>query len=238
MNEDLPNVESIIAPLNIQEQREAFGGPLYQMMNPSGKKIADAVSGGINSLTSDPTNLMAFPVVKLFKMFPKLRGNPLEVLKETPKIIKKLENKITNQKINISSGAERQKLLKQRSEDQEIINALRKYEKEADDYFRRIVEQPGSMKMSPKVAKDVKEYIKLKDPKKLNINLSKSLDTKEIEVALKRSDISDSIRALNKAEVLQKPGASFSDRLLASDLKKQSKFKSISEALEELDKLD
>jgi len=59
MNEDLPNVESIIAPLNIQEQREAFGGPLYQMMNPSGKKIADAVSGGINSLKSDPTNLMA-----------------------------------------------------------------------------------------------------------------------------------------------------------------------------------
>jgi len=181
---------------------------------------------------------MSFPIAKLFKMFPKLRGNPLEVLKETPKIIKKLQNKVTNQKINISSGAERQKLLKERSENQKIIDALRNYEKEADDYFRRIVEQPGSMKMSPKFAKEVKEYIKLKDPKKLNINLSKSLDTKEIEMTLKRSDISDSIKALNKAEVLEKPGASFSDRLLASDLRKQSKFKSISEALEELDKLD
>ncbi len=55
--------------------------------------------------------------------------------------------------------------------------------------------------MSPKVAKEVKEYIKLKDPKKLNINLSKSLDTKEIEMALKKSDISESIKDYNKDEV-------------------------------------
>jgi len=237
MNEDLPEIQKILlsnpeptqAPPEYLMEIGEYSQVLPRDYLGEARQMADSTAGIMS---------MGIPIAKLFKMFPKLRGNPLEVLKETPKIIKKLQNKVTNQKINISSGAERQKLLKQKSEDQEIINALRKYEKEADDYFRRIVEQPGSIKMSPKVAKDVKEYIKLKDPKKLNINLSKSLDTKKLEIALKRSDISDSIRALNKAEVLDKPRASFSDRLLASDLRKQSKFKSISEALEELDKLD
>ena len=234
---DLPEIQKILlsnlqptqAPPEYLMEIGEYSQVLPRDYLGEARQMADSTAGIMS---------MAFPIAKLFKMFPKLRGNPLEVLKETPKIIKKLQNKVTNQKINISSGAERQKLLKERSENQEIIDALRKYEKEADDYFRRIVEQPGSMKMSPKVAKEVKEYISLKDPKKLNINLSKSLDTKKLEIALKRSDISDSIRALNKAEVLDKPRASFSDRLLASDLRKQSKFKSISEALEELDKLD
>jgi len=236
---DLPEIQKIL--LSNTQPKPTQAPPEYLMeIGEYSQVLPRDYLGEARQMADSTAGIMSmsFPIAKLFKMFPKLRGNPLEVLKETPKIIKKLQNKVTNQKINISSGAERQKLLKERSENQKIIDALRNYEKEADDYFRRIVEQPGSMKMSPKFAKEVKEYIKLKDPKKLNINLSKSLDTKEIEMTLKRSDISDSIKALNKAEVLEKPGASFSDRLLASDLKKQSKFKSISEALEELDKLD
>jgi|14BtaG_2_1085337.scaffolds.fasta_scaffold02792_5 hypothetical protein len=99
MNEDLPNVESIIAPLNIQEQREAFGGPLYQMMNPSGKKIADAVSGGINSLTSDP--MMALPGGLFAKM---TRTQLLEELAKRNKIFKKLEFNFKREKYNFEKG--------------------------------------------------------------------------------------------------------------------------------------
>jgi len=225
---------------------EAFGGPLYQMLNPGAQQLVDRF--GLRGQGLSGAAAMAFGpqkkvsgvsagLQKLFEMFPKIKGNPLEVIKETPKIIKKLQNKVTDQKINVSSGATRDKLLKTRSQNQELIKELKKYENEADNYFKNILSQPGSMTFDPKFANTVKEYIKIKDPKLINIGLTKNFDNQNILIALKRSEILDDIKKLNKIEVLQKPNSTFADKLLASELKKETKFKNISEALEELDKL-
>jgi len=225
---------------------EAFGGPLYQMLNPGAQQIVDRF--GLRGQGLSGTAAMAFGpqkkvsgvsagLQKLFEMFPKLKGNPLEVIKETPKIIKKLQNKVTDQKINVSSGATKDKLLKTRSKNQELIKELKKYENEADNYFKNILSQPGSMTFDPKFANSVKEYIKIKDPKLINIGLSKNFDNKNIAIALKKSEILDDIKKLNKIKVLQKPNSTFADKLLVSELKKETKFKTISEALKELDKL-
>jgi hypothetical protein len=248
---DLPVVNPIpdvgsITPISPFEMTEAFGGPLYQMLNPGAKQLVDRL--GLRGQGLSGAAAMAFGpqkkvsgvsagLQKLFEMFPKIKGNPLEVIKETPKIIKKLQNKVTDQKINVSSGATRDKLLKTRSENQELIKELKKYENEADNYFKNILSQPGSMTFDPKFANTVKEYIKIKDPKLINIGLTKNFDNQNILIALKKSEILDDIKKLNKIEVLQKPNSTFADKLLASELKKETKFKNISEALEELDKL-
>jgi len=236
-----------ITPISPFEMTETFGGPLYQMLNPSAKRMVDRLGLGGQGLSGAAA--MAFGpqkkasgvsagLQKLFEMFPKLKGNPLEVIKQTPKIIKKLQNKVTDQKINVSSGATRDKLLKTRSENQELIKELKKYENEADNYFKNILNQPGSMTFDPKFANTVKEYIKIKDPKLINIGLTKNFDNQNILIALKKSEILDDIKKLNKIEVLQKPNSTFADKLLASELKKETKFKTISEALEELNKLN
>ena len=119
MNEDLPNVESVIAPLNIQEQREAFGGPLYQMMNPGGKKIADSMGLGINSLTNDPTNFIAggFFVKKGVKY-------TLPVLED---ILKKFRYAKSLRKTNISKDKTEASNLERSlpfGTEEEIINAI------------------------------------------------------------------------------------------------------------------
>lgn len=177
---------------------------------------------------------------KIFDMFPKIKGDPLETVKQAPKIVKDLQNKIdqTAGKINISFGANRDKLLQERADIQEMIKAVKKYQKDADNYFQNILTQPSTTKFSPKFGETVKEYIKIKDPKMINIGLAKNLDNANIAKALKQSDILDQMKDLNKINVLNKPKATFADRLKIKELRETLDYKSIDEALEALKKLD
>ncbi len=123
---DLPEIQKIL--LSNTQPKPTQAPPEYLMeIGEYSQVLPRDYLGEARQMADSTAGIMSMglPIAKLFKMFPKLRGNPLEVLKETPKIIKKLQNKVTNQKINISSGAERQKLLKERTENQKIIDALR-----------------------------------------------------------------------------------------------------------------